>query len=85
MAKRLARASAQARQEPQLRRLRFEVSSLVVDPKRPRVAAGRPCGLGPWAFFAVWGFEFFRLRRRRSCFLKFSCITEWVRGLQAFE
>eukprot|EP00913_Durusdinium_trenchii_P007495 g7044.t1 len=40
MAKRLARASAQARQEPQLRRLRFEVSSLVVDPKRPRVAAG---------------------------------------------
>eukprot|EP00435_Cladocopium_sp_Y103_P044541 s2276_g12.t1 len=38
-AKKLARASAQA-QPLELRRLRSEVASLVVDPKRPRVAAG---------------------------------------------
>ena len=39
-AKKLARASAQAQEPFELRRLRSEVASLVVDPKRPRVAAG---------------------------------------------
>jgi len=39
-AKKLARASAQAQEPLELRRLRSEVASLVVDPKRPRVAAG---------------------------------------------
>lgn len=39
-AKKLARASAQAQVPLELRRLRSEVASLVVDPKRPRVAAG---------------------------------------------
>eukprot|EP00438_Fugacium_kawagutii_P005352 Skav210326 [mRNA] locus=scaffold475:349401:357011:- [translate_table: standard] len=39
-AKKLARASAEAQEPFELRRLRLEVTSLVVDPKRPRVAAG---------------------------------------------
>eukprot|EP00434_Breviolum_minutum_P040586 symbB.v1.2.036066.t1/scaffold4838.1/size34075/3 len=39
-AKKLALASAQAQEPYELRRMRLEVASLVVDPKRPRVAAG---------------------------------------------